>query len=143
MAPCDVHFNHIEASGNDLGGEVPYVGWVVGQLDREAQALLKTLLQRGNLFRVEGEATNDRFTLSLSRLKQRQVLWARAGGPSAPSHDQHPDHAGQRYASELIADCSHQLPPFKYRRDGSVNTSREATAQKPGRRLESCERGRS
>src|SRR5438552_3150491 len=100
MSPRDVHFDDIEASGNDLGWEVPYMRWIVGQLDREAKALLKTLLQRGNLFRVESEATNDRFALSLGRLKQRQVLRARAGGHSAPGDDQHPDHAGQRYASE-------------------------------------------
>ena len=35
-----------------------------------------------------------RFALSLGRLKQRQVLRAGAGGPSAPGDDQHPDHAG-------------------------------------------------
>ena len=99
MSPRDVQLNDIEAAGDDLGGQIPYVRGVVDELDRKAKALLKTLLQRGNVFRVEGEATNGRFALSLSRLKQRQVLRAGAGSHSTPCDDQHPDQTGRtRYA---------------------------------------------
>src|SRR5262249_23058649 len=107
MPPCNVQLNDIEASGNDLGREVAYVRRVMRQLNREAKALLKTLLQRGNLFRVKGKAANGRFTLSLSCLKQGQVLRAGAGSHSTPCDDQQPDQEGQRYASERITDCAH------------------------------------
>src|SRR5262245_60130568 len=118
MPPCDVQLNDIEATSNDLGWKVAYVRRVMSQLNREAKALLKTLLQCGNLFRVKGEAANGRFALSLSRLKQRQVFRAGAGSHSTPCDDQQPDQESQCHASERIADCSHQPSPFTCHRDG-------------------------
>src|SRR5712691_5003920 len=87
VPPRDIQLNDIEASSNDLGGKVPYVRGVVGQLDRKAKALLKTLLQRGNLFRVKGEAANGRFALSLGSLKQRQIFRTRTGSHSPTGDD--------------------------------------------------------
>jgi hypothetical protein len=40
---------------------------IVGQFDREAKALLKTLLKGSQLFWLEGEAAKDRFALGFRR----------------------------------------------------------------------------
>ena len=95
-------------------------------------------LQRGNLFRVKGKAANGRFALSPGCLKQCARYSGQSAATALPAMTNIPTkHANTVFYTAPIACIT---SPLQARRDGSVNTSREVTAQKLDRHLESCER---